>query len=119
MNKIEKALAKFFHALGEEKKEMQKNAETSAFMVKYIGFLELQSFPGNTAERFFAMGAAAALRAAAKPQGGKKTGSKRCAGTKPQGGKTLAKKKNPSHRHAKAYQEWEEGDDYCEEEDYE
>jgi len=80
MNKIEKALAKFFHAMGEEKKEMPANAGNPAFMAKYMAFLELQSFPGKAAEKFFAMGAAAAHRQQLKPQGGKKscaTGSRK------------------------------------------
>ena len=93
MNKIEKALAKFFHALGEKKKEMTANAGNPAFMAKYMAFLELQSFPGKAAEKFFAMGAAAAHRQQLKPQGGKKscaTGSRK---EQPPRGKTLAKEK--------------------------
>ncbi|MCL2260734.1 MAG: hypothetical protein FWC15_05175 [Fibromonadales bacterium] len=126
MNKIEKALAKLFHAIGEEKEKKPAEAEISAFMVKYMAFLEMQSFPGNTAEKFFAMGAAAAHRQLQKPPGGQKKRSPGCRKEQPPRGKTLAKEKPAKRITAKRGSfkstNWSREDfenDDCEEEDYE
>jgi len=120
MNKIEKALVKLFHALGEEKGAMTTKAENLDSIEKYLAFREMQSFPGNLACRYFRMGAAAALRQQLKPPGGKKKRSPGCAAAKPHGGQKNVSKRITTKRGLPKSTNWSKedfedddfGDDY-------
>jgi len=75
MDKIQKALAKLYFALGEQKKQIPTNAENPAFFVEYLAAAALRDSGQKLGIKYFAMGAAAANRQAAKPPRGKSSSS--------------------------------------------
>jgi len=103
MTKIDKCLAKLYFALGEENAKSGKNAENSAFMVEYLSFRALRNCPEQVKIRFFAMGAASALRNAVKPPRGKSSCKQLCSSSQPPTGKKAITKQKilkPSNKNS-------------------
>jgi len=71
MDKIQKAIAKLYFALGEQKKQIPANMENPAFFVEYLASAALRDSGRNLGVKYFTMGAAAAHRFAQKPPRGK------------------------------------------------
>jgi len=78
MDKIQKALAKLYFALGEQKKQIPTNTENPAFFVEYLAAAALRDSGKNLGIKYFAMGAASVNRQAAKPPRGKASSSHSC-----------------------------------------
>jgi len=71
MDKIQKALAKLYFALGEQKKQIPTNVENPAFFVEYLASAALRDSGRNLGVKYFTMGAASANRYSKKPPRGK------------------------------------------------
>lgn len=91
MDKIQKALAKLYFALGEQNGQKPENANISAFMAEHLAFRAMHGTGESFGRRFFAMGAASAARAAAKPPKGKKAKLPGKLSSKPHGSKKKVK----------------------------
>jgi len=72
MDKIQKALAKLYFALGESRPRIPAGTEINEVTAEYFAFLAIRGSGETVGKKYFAMGAAAALRKEAKPPRGKK-----------------------------------------------
>jgi len=91
MDKIQKALAKLYFALGEQKKQMPTNVENPTFYVEYLAALQIRNTGAAFGNRYFTIGAAAANRQAAKPPRGEASSSSGWPKDKPPRGKNTKK----------------------------
>lgn len=71
MNKIQKAIAKLYFAIGEAGTQTPTNAEITEATAEYMAFLAIRDTGKALGVKYLAMGAAAAHRRAAKPPRGK------------------------------------------------
>jgi len=96
MDKIQKALAKLYFALGEQKTRPHGSPEITGADAEYIAYLAIRDTGESIGKKYFAMGAAASFRKAAKPPRGKSSGIRKPAKLSPPGGKKQTRKAKKS-----------------------
>jgi len=110
MDKIQKALAKLYFALGESKPQIPAGSEITDAIVEYFAFRAIRNTGETVGKKYFAMGAAAAFRKAAKLPRGKKPQHPETGKLQPSGGK----KRPAAQKKAKNDDDfnWDESDFY-------
>jgi len=91
MDKIQKALAKLYFALGEQKKQIPANVENPTFYIEYLAALQIRNTGAAFGNKYFAMGAASADRCSKKPPRGKTHSAGKPAKLSPPRGKNTKK----------------------------